>query len=47
MENETSKPTERYWLERKCLQNALRRVSALLSLTNNDEIDDVVKLKIA
>lgn len=33
-----------YEFERKCLQKGLGRVSTLLSLTNNDEVDNIMKL---
>ncbi len=36
--------TNNYEFERKCMQAALKRVSSLLSLSNIDEIDNIVRL---
>ena len=35
---------DKYAFERKCMQSALVRVSALLSLTNNDEVGNITRL---
>ncbi len=33
-----------YEFERECMRNAIRRVSALLALSNSDEVDNVIQL---